>query len=139
MGFLDTLRWRRPRNDIDVMKAALIAGCDKAEREGWLEDMFAQMDEQGYGDVIRREYERAQLGRQGVECLDCFGEGPCAACGTDELPRSGWYDDPEEDGMLRWWSGTEWIGGPMLPENALHTEDPDTVNEDGYTRWIDAA
>lgn len=35
-----------------------------------------------------------------------------------ELAQSpaGWYDDPEYDGYLRWWSGDEWAGHPTLPE-----------------------
>lgn len=32
-------------------------------------------------------------------------------------PTPGWYDDPEHDGYLRWWSGTEWAGPPTLPEH----------------------
>lgn len=29
----------------------------------------------------------------------------------------GFYDDPEEAGYLRWWSGYEWVGDPVHPDH----------------------
>lgn len=31
----------------------------------------------------------------------------------------GWYNDPEHDGYVRWWSGGEWAGDPTLPEHCV--------------------
>lgn len=37
-----------------------------------------------------------------------------------DLPAAGWYPDPEDpEDYLRWWSGTEWVGAPTLPEHII--------------------
>ena len=40
---------------------------------------------------------------------------------TDQSPPAGWYPDPDDsENYLRWWSGTEWVGLPTLPEHILN-------------------
>lgn len=34
-------------------------------------------------------------------------------------PTPGWYEDPEEAGFLRWWSGSCWVGGPTDPAHCM--------------------
>lgn len=45
--------------------------------------------------------------------------------GYDGQPVAGWYEDPEYEDHLRWWSGTNWTGLPTLPEHCLVTDDID--------------
>jgi hypothetical protein len=35
-------------------------------------------------------------------------EGRAEDAADSELPEAGWYADPDEDGVLRWWDGTDW-------------------------------
>lgn len=58
-------------------------------------------------------------------CVDCHRDwaaaraAPPAAAPEDEPP-PGWYPDPEDpEQYLRWWSGTEWVGSPTLPEHII--------------------
>lgn len=39
--------------------------------------------------------------------------------GDDQGNPPGWYHDPEHDGYVRWWSGSEWAGEPTLPEHVM--------------------
>lgn len=133
-------KWRRPQNTEDVLKAAVLANFRQAEQMGIVDDMIAQMRAAGFGEACEL-YERDVLRRQGVTtCMECGDDPnlPCRTCGTDHLPQAGWYEDPEHDGYLRWFNGVEWIGGPTLPKHALHTDDPETAEEDGYTQWLPA-
>jgi hypothetical protein len=135
---LPTMRWRRPQRDTDVMTAATVAVMRQYDEAGQLDEFFALMDQQGVGDDARDLWNRDRLRSQGVDCLDCGGEGPCEACGTmpDQLPRSG-YDDPEEDGLVRWWNGEEWIGGPTDPVHVIGS-DYDFADDAGYSRYVGA-
>lgn len=133
-------RWRRPQKNEDVLQAAVIAQMRQLEREGLLEQFFAAMDEQGFGAEAREVYERDKLQQQGIECMDCGGEGECVACGTapEQLPQPGWYDDPEDDGYVRWWNGHEWIGGPIDPEHAIGPDADTETTAGGFHRYVGA-
>jgi hypothetical protein len=129
-------KWRRPQKQGDVFTASILAMLNEAERGGYLDEMMARLDAQGHGDTAREIYGRAQLQREGVDCLSCGGEGPCVECGTDQLPPAGWYADPEVDGYVRYFSGTEWVGGPTDPAHVLGEDYEDEAVAGGYRRFI---
>lgn len=58
-------------------------------------------------------------------CVDCYPQWSADRTqpepeATAQLSPAGWYPDPEDpEDYLRWWSGTEWVGPPTLPEHAL--------------------
>ena len=93
-----------------VMLGALLANTLLAIRRGIFPEMMRGMDDAGFGPVMRHVMRQHDRRSQGL---------PTDADEPMEISVAGWYDDPEVDGYLRWWSGSEWAGQPTLPEHVM--------------------